>query len=145
MTSNAGSAQILDKVNAGENLSDFEKPLIDQLISEGIFRAELINRFDEVVLFRPLGKEELRQVAELMIRSVTKNLAVQNISVEVTPKAIDSLVEQGYDPQFGARPMRRVIQRTIEDIIAKRILSGQATPGSRITLDVDDVSADTGS
>lgn len=145
VTSNAGSAQILDKVNAGENLSDFEKPLIDQLISEGIFRAELINRFDEVVLFRPLGKEELRQVAELMIRSVTKNLAVQNISVEVTPKAIDSLVEQGYDPQFGARPMRRVIQRTIEDIIAKRILSGQATPGSRITLDVEDVSEDTGS
>lgn len=139
VTSNAGSAQILEKVAAGEDLSTFERPLVDQLIAQGTFRAELINRFDEAVLFRPLGKEELRQVAELMIQSVTKNLAQQNISVEVTPAAIDVLVEQGYDPQFGARPMRRVIQRTIEDIMAKRILAGQATPGSHIILDINDI------
>ncbi len=139
VTSNAGSADILARVNAGESLEGFEKPLIDQLIATGVFRAELINRFDEVVLFRPLGKEELRQVAQLMLAGVNKTLGNQNISVELTNAAIDHLVDQGYDPQFGARPMRRVIQRTVEDVVAKRILSGQATPGSNITLDIQDI------
>lgn len=139
-TSNAGATDIIARINQSQTLEDFERPLLDKLISEGVFRPELVNRFDETVLFRPLTQEELGQVALLMLAEVNRNLANQNISVALTPAAIDNLVQQGYDPQFGSRPMRRVIQRTVEDAVAQRILSGQAAPGSTITLDLPDVS-----
>ena len=138
-TSNAGSAEITAKVSAGENLESFERPLIDKLISEGRFKPELINRFDEIVLFRPLNFEETSQVAQLMLDSVNKQLASQNISVKLTADALEKVVKAGYDPQFGARPMRRVIQRMVEDAVAKRVLSGQAVVGTEITLSAQDL------
>ncbi len=139
VTSNAGSQDILARIANNEPLTDFERPLVNQLIQQGVFRAELINRFDDVVLFRPLNREELGQVAQLMMKEVNRNLSTQNISVELTPAALDNLVQQGYDPQFGSRPMRRVIQRTVEDVVAKKILAGQAHPGTKITLDLPDI------
>jgi ATP-dependent Clp protease ATP-binding subunit ClpC len=139
-TSNAGSAVITQKVGAGENLESFERPLIEELISNGQFRAELINRFDEVVLFRPLDKKELAQVANLMLNEVNKTLSNQNISVELTEAALAKVVEAGYDPEFGARPMRRALQKMVEDVVAKKVLSREAEAGSKITLDVNDLS-----
>lgn len=139
VTSNAGANDIIERINQNLPLEEFERPLLDKLISEGVFRPELVNRFDETVLFRPLTPEELGQVALLMLDGVNKNLSHQNIRVELTEQALQSLVAQGYDPQFGSRPMRRVIQRTVEDAVARRILSGQATPGSTIVLDLPDV------
>jgi ATP-dependent Clp protease ATP-binding subunit ClpC len=139
VTSNAGSQDILARIAANQPLTDFERPLVDQLIQQGVFRAELINRFDDIVLFRPLTQSELGQVAQLMLQEVNRNLSAQNISVELTQAALDSLVQQGYDPQFGSRPMRRVIQRTVEDVIAKKILAGQASPGTKILLDLPDI------
>jgi ATP-dependent Clp protease ATP-binding subunit ClpC len=139
VTSNAGANDIIQRINQKQPLEAFERPLIDKLISEGVFRPELINRFDEVVLFRPLTHEELGQVARLMLAGVNQNLANQNISVELTQAALDSLIQQGYDPQFGSRPMRRVIQRTVEDAVAQRILTGQASPGTKILLDLPDI------
>lgn len=141
VTSNAGSNDIIARLNSNQSLEDFERPLIDKLIEQGTFRAELINRFDEIVLFRPLNQSELGQVAKLMLAEVNRTLANQNISVEVTQAALESLVKQGYDPQFGSRPMRRVIQRTVEDVVAKKILQGQASPGSKILLDLPDLQA----
>lgn len=139
VTSNAGATDIINRINQNLPLEEFERPLLDKLISEGIFRPELVNRFDETVLFRPLNQDELGQVALLMLAEVNQNLANQNIRVELTGPALQNLVEQGYDPQFGSRPMRRVIQRTVEDAVAQRILSGAAAPGSVITLDLPDV------
>jgi ATP-dependent Clp protease ATP-binding subunit ClpC len=139
VTSNAGAPDIIQRIANQQPLEEFERPLIDKLIAAGTFRAELINRFDEVVLFRPLTQEELGQVARLMLGEVNRTLANQNISVELTQAALDSLVQQGYDPQFGSRPMRRVIQRTVEDAVAQKILSGQASPGTKIMLDLPDL------
>jgi ATP-dependent Clp protease ATP-binding subunit ClpC len=138
-TSNAGSQDIIQKIAAGQNLGDFERPLIDKLIASGQFRPELINRFDEVVLFRPLNQEELTEVAKLMISEVNRNLSKQNITVNITDEALAVIAKAGYDPQFGARPMRHIIQKTVEDVVATRILQGSVTPGSVMTLGLEDV------
>lgn len=138
-TSNAGAADIAQRVRSGNTLDDFERPLIDKLIAAGQFRPELVNRFDEVVLFRPLNEEELSQVAQVMLADVNKTLAAQQISVQLTAPALQQIVHQGYDPEFGARPMRRIIQRTVENAIAVKILRGEAQSGNTITLDVNDV------
>ena len=139
-TSNAGAADITARIKAGGDLSAFERPLLDKLIAGGQFRPELINRFDEIVLFRPLKEPELLQVAQLMLGEVNRTLAPQNISVKLTPEALQRLVQAGYDPEFGARPMRRIIQKTVENAVAVKILGGQAQAGSVIALDVGDLS-----
>jgi ATP-dependent Clp protease ATP-binding subunit ClpA len=138
-TSNAGSIEISKQVEDNQSLDNFERTLIDELISRGTFRPELVNRFDEVVLFRPLNQDELAQVAKLMLEEVNKTLAKQSISVNLTDAALAKIVLAGYDPEFGARPMRRAIQEMVEDPVAARILSGQAQPGSAVTLDVNDL------
>jgi len=138
-TSNAGAADIAARVKEGGTLDDFERPLIDKLISNGQFKPELVNRFDEVVLFRPLNEEELSLVAQVMLRGVNKTLATQQLTVVLTPEALKQIVHQGYDPEFGARPMRRIIQKTVENAIAVKILRGETQPGSTITLDVNDL------
>jgi ATP-dependent Clp protease ATP-binding subunit ClpC len=140
-TSNAGSAEITARVGSGgESLDNFERPLIEKLIAGGLFKPELINRFDEVVLFRPLNETELTQVAKLMINSVNETLSNQNVKVELTEPALALLVKSGYDPEFGARPMRRVIQKTVENAVANKLLSKEAQAGSTITLDEKDLS-----
>lgn len=140
-TSNAGATDIITKISAGEDLKNFERPLIDQLIAAGQFKPELVNRFDEIVLFRPLNQVELTQVAALMIADVNKTLASQNVSVKLTEVALAQIVKQGYDPQFGARPMRRVVQKSVENAVANKILGGQAEAGTEIILDVGDLSS----
>lgn len=138
-TSNAGAADIAARTREGGSLDDFERPLIDKLISQGQFKPELVNRFDEVVLFRPLNEEELSQVAQVMLKGVNKTLEAQQITVQLTPEALKQIVHQGYDPEFGARPMRRIIQKTVENAVAVKILRKEAQPGSAITLDVQDL------
>lgn len=138
-TSNAGATDIVEQIKAGGSLDDFERPLLDKLIRDGQFKPELINRFDEVVLFRPLNESELAQVANVMLREVNKTLEAQHISVELTADALAHVVHAGYDPEFGARPMRRVIQKTVENAIAVKILQGQAQPGSHLVLDIQDM------
>jgi ATP-dependent Clp protease ATP-binding subunit ClpC len=139
-TSNAGANTIRERVEKGEQLEEFEKVFIDELITSNQFKPELLNRFDEIVLFRPLNTEELAQVVALMMREVNQTLAPQNITVQLTPAAVQKIVEVGYDPRLGARPMRRTLQRTVEDTIAQKILRGQAQPGSNVTLDIIDLS-----
>jgi len=140
-TSNAGAPAIRRQVEQGKSLKEFEKPFIDELITSGQFKPELLNRYDEIVLFRPLNEPELEQVVGLMIGDVNKTLSQQNISVELTPEATKKVVRLGYDPRLGARPMRRMIQQTVEDIIAKLILKKEVNPGDNITLHDDDITA----
>jgi ATP-dependent Clp protease ATP-binding subunit ClpC len=139
-TSNAGADTIRQHIEQGEELEQFESALIDELINGGRFKPELINRFDEVVLFRPLKPDELGQVVRLMLGEVNKTLAAQNISVELTDAAVARIVEVGNDPRLGARPMRRALQRAVENTVAGKILRHEANPGDHITLDVPDLS-----
>lgn len=139
-TSNAGADSIRKHIEQGEQLEHFESELTDELINGGQFKPELINRFDDVVLFRPLNPDELAQVVRLMLAEVNKTLAAQNIVVELTDAAISKIVEEGNDPRLGARPMRRTLQRAVENTVAGKILRQEANPGDHITLDVPDLS-----
>ena len=138
-TSNAGSDDIRARIEAGQALEDFEADFTNSLIDSGAFRPELLNRFDEIVLFRPLNQSELGQVVKLMITEVNKTLANQNIAVALTDAAAAELVVAGYDPRLGARPMRRMVQRRVEDTVAEMILRGEAHPGDTITLDAQNL------
>jgi ATP-dependent Clp protease ATP-binding subunit ClpC len=134
-TSNAGANTIRERIDRGENLESFAPQFSEELISSGQFKPELLNRFDEIVLFRPLSPDELAQVVSLMLNEVNQTLTHQNISVELTPAAIQKIVEVGNDPRLGARPMRRTLQRAVEDTVAELILKREAKPGDHVILD----------
>ena len=138
-TSNAGAQQIREKVEQGQDLASFEAAFIDELMASNLFKPELLNRFDEIVLFRPLKPDELGQIVVLMVSEVNTTLSHKNISVELTPKAVARVVSAGYDARLGARPMRRVLQKAVEDVVANRILSGQIQPGDHVILDEADL------
>lgn len=140
-TSNAGATTIREKIAAGQTLESFSGEFTDELIASGQFKPELINRFDDMVLFRPLTPEELAQVVRLMLSEVNRTLETQNISVELTDAAIAEIVNRGNDPRLGARPMRRALQKAVEDTVAKKILGGETNPGDTVTLDVTDLTS----
>ena len=136
-TSNAGAERIQELIARGYDSTSAEEVIVNDLIASREFRPEFLNRFDEIVVFEPLTKENLLQIIDLMIAGVNKTLAGQKISVSVTPEARLMLAEMGYDPKLGARPMRRVIQRVVENTIARKMLSGEAQPGSNIEITPD--------
>ena len=138
-TSNAGANMIREKVGNGIPINKIKDSLIEELIAAGEFKPEFLNRFDEVCVFKPLSKEDLGQIFDLIIASTNKTLDAQRISVVVEPEAKQILIERGYDPKMGARPMRRVIQKTVENIVAAGILAGAAQPGSVLTITAKDV------
>ncbi|MBO7132122.1 ATP-dependent Clp protease ATP-binding subunit [Candidatus Saccharibacteria bacterium] len=133
-TSNAGANDIRERITAGEKIEEFKEEFIEKLINSNEFKPEFLNRFDEICLFKPLSKEDLTDVLDLIIASTNKTLEPQKIAVNVTPEARQILIEKGYDPKMGARPMRRLVQKTVENIVAAAILSGAATPGSTLTI-----------
>jgi ATP-dependent Clp protease ATP-binding subunit ClpC len=138
-TSNAGADRIREYIDRGHDIEKFEDQLVDELISSNQFRPEFLNRFDEIVMFKPLTKDELLQVVDLIIASINKTLSLQKISVNVSDDAKKYLVEAGYDPRLGARPMRRVVQRAVENTVAKQMLSGTVEPGSAVEINLDQV------
>ena len=140
-TSNAGADKIRQYIEAGYQLEQFSEQIQNELISSGQFKPEFLNRFDEIAVFRPLTKSELLQVIDLILVGINKNLANQKVAVAVDDQAKLALVEAGYDPRLGARPMRRVVQRTVENIVAEKILTGELVPGSGIRLSLTDIQA----
>jgi len=140
-TSNAGADKIREHIAAGQQIEEFEESFINELINSNIFRPEFLNRFDETVLFRPLTVNELVQVVDLLLVGINKTLASQKVAVNLTQEAKIYLAKTGYDPRLGARPLRRVVQRSIENIVAQKILSGSALPGSVINLDTPELSS----
>lgn len=138
-TSNAGADRIREYIERGYRLEQFEQPFIDELINTNQFRPEFLNRFDEIVVFRPLDKPELMQVIDLILVGINKTLALQKISIHVADDAKSFLVDRGYDPRLGARPMRRVVQRAVENLVAKQMLSGSVAPGSVIEISLEQV------
>ncbi len=140
-TSNAGAQKIRQHIEKGEKVEQFEEQFVNELIDSQEFRPEFLNRFDEIVVFRPLTKEELLQVADIILVGVNKNLENQKVSVKVADDAKALLVERGYDPRLGARPIRREVQRSVENIVAKRMLEAQTKPGSVIEISRADIEA----
>lgn len=135
-TSNAGAEFIRQNVNAAGQLpNNFDAALREHILRQDILRPELLNRFDGVVTFTPLSASHVRQVATVMLRKLNKRLDAQHgITVAITDDLIDFLVSIGYNPEFGARPMARAIQNTVEFAVAEKILRGEAEPGQQLTL-----------
>ncbi len=140
-TSNAGADTIRELIDAGYQLEQVEQQFVNKLIDTGQFRPEFLNRFDEIVLFRPLTQDELGQVVQLIIKGINKTLESQKISLVLEDAAIKKLAAVGYDPRLGARPMRRIVQRTVENLVARRLLEGTAQPGDRIHIKESDIVA----
>lgn len=138
MTSNIGSQIIQEKfenLKGGiEAATEAAKVEVLGLLKQTV-RPEFINRIDEIVMFTPLSSANIKQIVGLQLKGVTKMLAYQNITMDATPEAIDYLTQKGYDPQYGARPVKRVIQREVLNQLSKEILSGNVTTDSVILLD----------
>jgi ATP-dependent Clp protease ATP-binding subunit ClpB len=133
MTSNVGSAAIFEL--AGKDPERARTEAMEAL--RAAFRPEFLNRIDEIVIFNPLGKEQLAGIVKLLLKSVEKLLVERRIALELTPAAEDLVLAEGYDPAYGARPLRRTIQRLIQDPLALQILEGQILPGERIRVERD--------
>lgn len=133
-TSNAGSDIIWEIMRSRGNLIENKGAIMDKIISRGIFKPELLNRFDGTVLFHPLDVESLKKIANLMLQKLQKRLREKGIMFLITDNVIDFLVKEGNDPEFGARPLNRVIQEKIEKIIAEKIIRGDLKAGSEISL-----------
>jgi len=133
MTSNVGSHAISEL--AGKDPERARKEAMDALRAS--FRPEFINRIDEIVIFNPLGKEQLGKIVGLLMKNVEKLLAERQITLELKPAAQELLLREGYDPAYGARPLRRTIQRLIQDPLALQILEGAVLPGDHIIVDRD--------
>jgi ATP-dependent Clp protease ATP-binding subunit ClpB len=133
MTSNVGSQAIFDLASKSPDRA--RKEAMDAL--RAAFRPEFINRIDEIVIFNPLGKEQLARIVNLLLKNVEQLLAERKISLQLTPAAMDLLLSEGYDPAYGARPLRRTIQRLIQDPLALRILEGTVLPGDHVKVDRD--------
>ncbi|MNM99668.1 Chaperone protein ClpB [compost metagenome] len=132
MTSNLGSSQIQELVGDREAQ---RAAVMDAVGSH--FRPEFINRIDEVVVFEPLGREQIAGITQIQLGRLRSRLAERDLSLELSPEALDKLIAVGYDPVYGARPLKRAIQRWIENPLAQLILSGQFLPGSAITAKVE--------
>ncbi len=133
-TSNAGSALIWETIKSGNNLSKSKETIINAIIRDKIFKPELLNRFDGVIFFHPLLSKELENIARLELTKLVRRLREQNIELIINDEIVNFLVEKGSDPQFGGRSINRAIQNEIEDLIARKIVSGQAKPGSKIEI-----------
>jgi ATP-dependent Clp protease ATP-binding subunit ClpC len=138
-TSNAGADRIRQHIESGDQLEQFEQAFVNELIDSNQFRPEFLNRFDEIVLFRPLTQDELGQIVDLQIKDLNKRLGAQKISVSLTPEAKQLLLEAGYDARLGARPLRRTVQRAVENIVAQKMLQDEAQPGQTIELNAADL------
>jgi ATP-dependent Clp protease ATP-binding subunit ClpB len=141
MTSNIGS-HIIQERFAGLNEKNSEQVIEDtrfevmDLLKKTI-RPEFLNRIDEVIMFKPLSKAEINDIVKLLFETVRKTLAKNNISIKITDKALHLLAEMGYDPQFGARPLKRVIQRQVLNELSKMILAGNVSKDSEIEIDIE--------
>lgn len=138
-TSNAGSDFIWEAMAQGKDLSKDSSSIVDEIIKSKIFRPELLNRFDGVVVFHPLRSEELRSVAKLGMNKLEKRLKERDIEIVTDEDVFDYLVEKGANRQFGARSINRAIQNEIENLVAKKIVGGEVAPGGKIEIKRQDL------
>jgi len=138
MTSNIGS-QLIAEVAADDSAAVWER------VREGVlaelranFRPEFLNRVDDIILFSRLDRTQLREIVEIQLRGVRDRLAARKLTLRITEQAIDAIAAEGYDPTYGARPLKRVIQRRLQDPIAMAILEGRFSEGDSVLVDAND-------
>ena len=137
MTSNIGSQYLLEGINEDGTISPEAQSAVEVDL-KGHFRPEFLNRLDEIILFHPLTKDNIAHIVELQINELNQRLSDRHISIELTEAAREHIAEGGYDPAFGARPLRRYIQKNVETLAARMILSGEVLQGSTIRIDLAD-------
>jgi len=135
MTSNAGTSYIQDAVAKNQSMEEIKNHLINVELRE-IYRPEFLNRFDGIIVFKPLTKENVFEIAKLMIDKVAKNLEEKGITFKAADEAIRELAEKGYDPKFGARPLRRVIQQQVDNALADYLLTAKIGRRDVVTLEL---------
>lgn len=138
-TSNAGSNFIWEYVSQGKNPASLQAEVVEEIRKEGVFAPEILNRFDELVVYEPLTKEKLYSVARLLLNELAKNLKAQDIEFIITEELISKIVEIGYNPVMGARPMRRAIADRVEQVIAKKILEGSLGRGQTFQFSTEEI------
>ena len=147
MTSNLGAKEILNTGSklgfTGEKSADNAKDefkIIKERVMEELkrtFRPEFLNRIDDIIVFERLSEENIRAIARLMLKELTKRLAANEINAEFSEAAVAEIAKEGYDPTYGARPLRRAIQSKIEDMLSEEIIDGKITAGDDITVEAD--------
>ena len=136
MTSNIGSPYLLDGIDEnGQIRPEAQKQVVDDLRAH--FRPEFLNRLDEIIMFKPLTKANIGNIVDLMVKDLDKRLSDQELSLTLTEAAKENVIENGYDPVYGARPLKRYLQNYVETLAAKKILSGDVHTGDTLVLDVE--------
>ena len=136
LTSNLGSQYLLDGIGADGEITNEAKEQVQTLLHR-TFRPEFLNRLDEIVFYKPLSKENITGIIDLQIAALNRRLADKQLRCELTQAAKQFIIDAAYDPQFGARPLRRYVQHTVETLLTKKILEGSVQPGSTITVDTE--------
>ena len=136
MTSNLGSEYILNGIEGGELTAEAQS-MVERLLKTH-FRPEFLNRIDEIVTYKPLTKEQIGSIVNLMLAGLNKRLADKQLRVTLTDAALNAVIDQGFDPAFGARPLKRYLQSKVETLVAKRIIAADVKPGDTLTVDADE-------
>ena len=134
LTSNLGSEYLLGGINPDGSIQEEAKAQVQALLRRS-FRPEFLNRLDEIVFYKPLTKDNVTKIIDLQIAKLNQRLSQQQISCRLTDKAKTAIVDAAYDPQYGARPLRRYVQHTVETMLSQRLLRGDIAPGQTVTVD----------
>ena len=137
LTSNLGSAYLLDGIDETGEISDDARQDVEALLKQS-FRPEFLNRLDEIVFYKPLTKDNITHIIDLILKDLNSRLADKQLKCELTERAKEMIIETGYDPAFGARPLKRLVQRHVETLLARKIIADQVEPGAVLTVDVDE-------
>ena len=136
MTSNLGSEFILDGIADGE-ITPAAREQVDRLLKTR-FRPEFLNRIDEIVYYKPLTRNEIGSIVGLMVKNLNKRLEDKQLKVTLTDAALDAVIDRGFDPVFGARPLKRYLQSKVETLIARKVIAADVAPGTELTVDLDE-------
>ena len=137
LTSNLGSEYILEGITKNGEISQEAKNKVNDLLKKS-FRPEFLNRLDEIVFYKPLKKDEVAKILDLQIIDLEKRLEDKHIKLELTQKAKDYLIDNGYDEVYGARPLKRFVKKKLETLIAEKILTEEVKPFDNVTIDYDE-------
>ena len=137
LTSNLGSQYLLEGIDSEGNISEQARNMVMNELKRS-FRPEFLNRLDEIIMFRPLTKENLSGIIDNMVSALKGRLADRSLNLEITDAAKELATDRGYDPLYGARPLRRYLQSSVETLVARTILSGNISAGSTLVVDVED-------
>ena len=137
LTSNLGSSYLLDGIDETGEISDDARMEVEALLKQS-FRPEFLNRLDEIVFYKPLTKDNITHIIDLILKDLNSRLADKQLKCQLTDRAKAYIIETGYDPSFGARPLKRLVQRYVETLLARKIIADQVEPGAVLTVDVDE-------